>query len=95
MGNQWLHKKDLDTTKIEKKNKTKALMWYILFPGRQHPEDSGDQRITDYVSYYDGQTQRRSNINDPLTDLERTYHQLQEQQHEQHTDHRYVITSPP
>ena len=66
--------------------------WACLFEhctGRQYPEDSADARLTDYVSYYDGQTRRRANLDDPLSDLERTYEQLQDQQREHHTDHRY------
>ncbi len=60
-----------------------------MFLGRHPLNDTNDQRITDYVSYYDGQQKRRPNIDDPLAELERTYDQLIRDQHEPHTDHRY------
>ena len=69
--------------------KTEFTLHKYYHTGRKHREDVRDERITDYVSYYDGQTHRRPNIDDPLADLERTYDHLQEQQREQHTDHRY------
>ena len=45
-------------------------------PSSKHFDEENDQRILAYASYRDGNRPRRSHIEDELTDLERTYEEL-------------------